>query len=396
MNDRRSTRYDTLDVWRGLACGAVIVFHAVVAGVAKPEFLARVATEGGSFADWLVIAAVRLWVGVPVFFVISGYCIAAAAESARGRPHPCRSFFTRRFRRIYPPLWVFLGITAVAVAVLPFPMPFHPPGDFSAWQWAGSLTLTEEWRPHAVGPPRDYFVGHIWTLCYEEQFYLVVGLILAVAPSRLFPAVAVVTAVVALKVIGVLPFPFPTYGFFFDGLWLAFAAGVGVYYRGNVAKPAARLCLDLGFLIGTIWAVAHIPDRWEFSQTVPANLAVAFPTAAVLGWLHRFDSRTARLRLLVPLRWCGVRCYSLYLVHGPITSTLSLNLHTAGVTGSAATVLVTVPLCLAASVLGAWGFHRWVETRFLNSPATAQAALPVAMSGASATVTSRVRCPVES
>jgi len=373
MTDRRPDRYDTLDAWRGLACAAVIVFHAVVAGVAKPEFVARMGAEGGSVADWLVLAAARLWVGVPVFFVISGYCIAAAAESARRHPHPARRFFTRRFRRIYPPLWAFLALTAVAVTVSPIVMPFHPPGRFTAWQWAGSLTLTEEWRPHLVGSPRDYFVGHIWTLCYEEQFYVVVGLIVAVAPRRLFPAVAVVTVVVALKVVGTIRLPFPTYGFFFDGLWLAFAAGVGVYYRAHRATASGRLCVDVALLVGAMWAVANIPDRWEFSQTLPASLAVACPTAAVLGWLHRFDTRTATLRLLAPLRWCGVRCYSLYLVHGPITSTLSLNLHMLGVTGSAETLLLTVPLCLGASAAGAWVFHRWVETQFLNAPGSARA-----------------------
>lgn len=369
MTDRRPARYDTLDVWRGLACAAVIVFHAVAAGVAKPAFLDQIAAEGGSLADWLVIVAVRLWVGVPVFFVISGYCIAAAAASAGRRPHPARNFFARRFRRIYPPLWIFLALAAVAVAALPRLLPYRPPGEFTAWQWAGALTLTEEWRPHFVGSPRDYFVGHIWTLCYEEQFYLVVGLVLAVAPGRLYPAVAVLTAAVALKVIGALRFPFPTDGLFLDGLWLAFAAGVGVHYRVNAATASGRMCLDLGLLAGTAWAVAHVPDWWMFPQTIPTNLLIAFPAAAALGWLHRFDVRTARLRLLAPLRWCGVRCYSLYLVHGPITSTLSLNLFQVGLTGSAATLLVTVPACVAASVLAAWGFHGWVEARFLNPPA---------------------------
>jgi peptidoglycan/LPS O-acetylase OafA/YrhL len=171
---------------------------------------------------------------------------------------------------------------------------------------------------------------------------------------------------------------------------------VGVYYRGNVATAVGRVCIDLGLLAGTVWAVTHIPDPWMFSQTVPSNLAVALPAAAVIGWLHRFDSRTAGLRVLAPLRWCGVRCYSLYLVHSPITSSLSWSLYRAGLTSSAETLLVTVPLCLAASALAAWGFHRWVEARFLNSTPVSHAAVPTATSGASATVTSRVRCPVES
>ena len=40
-------------------------------------------TEGGTAVEWLLYAATYLWLGVPLFFVISGYCIAASADSAR-------------------------------------------------------------------------------------------------------------------------------------------------------------------------------------------------------------------------------------------------------------------------------------------------------------------------
>lgn len=386
MDTPRHPRYRTLDAWRGLACLTVIAFHSVAATVATPDFITSIAADGGSPADWLIVLAARLWIGVPLFFVVSGYCIAAAADSARRRPRPTRTFFVRRFRRIYPPLWAFLLLLAILVALLPdlfaalgvaCHLPYDSPADVPFWRWFGSVTLTEEWRHHFVGPPTGYFIGHIWTLCYEEQFYLVAGTIVAVAPRWLFPAAVAVTAVVAVRLLCAIPLPFAE-GFFFDGLWLAFAAGGATYYRGNYATPTIRRCIDLGLLAGTAWAAAHVADWWRFPQILPAHLVAAFPAALLLGWLQPWDDRTARWKLLAPLSWCGARCYSLYLVHGPIAIVLSVNLFRAGVTGTSATVLVTMPLCLAASLIGGWAFYRWVEVRFHNPPLPAPSSVPAA------------------
>ena len=78
----RNPRYESLDAWRGVACLAVVLFHSTVCYVATPELEARVRSEGGSWADWAILATGRLWIGVPLFFVVSGYCIAAAGDSA--------------------------------------------------------------------------------------------------------------------------------------------------------------------------------------------------------------------------------------------------------------------------------------------------------------------------
>ncbi len=372
----RSPRYDTLDVWRGGACLAVVLFHSV-APVLTNSTLADGWAAGKSAADWVLLAVLRCWAGVPVFFVISGYCIAAAADSARSRPRRGWSFFTRRFRRIYPPLWAYLLVMGVAVAALPrllaaagvpVVIPFPNPADVPLARWVGSVTLTEEWRHHFGGPAKGYFTGHIWSLCYEEQFYLVIGLLVALAPRWLFPATAAVTAGVGLLVVGAVRCPFPTDGFFFDGLWLPFAAGVGVYYRAAHATRIGRWCLDLALILGTIWAAARVTDWYAFPQTLPAQYLVAFPAAVLLAWLHPHDRATATWRVLAPLRWCGQRCYSLYLVHGPIAVSLSLTLYAAGVTTAAGIVCVTIPACVAASVLAGAAFYRLVEVRFHNPP----------------------------
>jgi len=201
----RSPRYYSLDLWRGVACLLVVLHHATIYA---PSY--RLAERGEAIppavASWFVAATTRLWVGVPLFFVISGYCISATADATRRRPRALATYFARRFRRIYPPYWVLLGLLCVLVLVCEALVPglladdyagIPPPGRLSAGQWLGNLTLTESWRHHLGGGRIGYLNAMAWTLCYEEQFYAVVGLLLALAPRRFFLGAAAVTALTA-------------------------------------------------------------------------------------------------------------------------------------------------------------------------------------------------------
>jgi len=184
----------------------------------------------------------------------------------------------------------------------------------------------------------------------------------------LFLVVGAISMAVFLIVAGVIPLPFSTDGFFFGGPWLAFAAGIAVYYRRNYATPVIRRVIDMGLLAATVWAGRSVPDWGAIEQGVPAQLTAAFAGAFVIGLLEPLDGFTAKWKPLIPLRWCGVRCYSLYLVHGPVVYVLSrLTVHF-GCVSPTATLCVTVPVCVAGSLAAGWAFHRWVEKRFLNPP----------------------------
>ena len=371
-------RYGTLDAWRGLACLGVIVFHSTVY-IADGPFASRVQSEGGGVAEWACVVCSRLWIGVPLFFVISGYCIAAAAVNGVERGRGIGTFLVRRFRRIYPPLWIYLIFSTTALMLLPeallpgpaggFEQPIPRPQSLAWWHWLGQFTLTEEWRGNVVGPPKHYFAGQLWTLCYEEQFYLAMAACAAVARRWLFAAVAAISTVVALILIDVVRPGFPINGFFFDGLWLAFAAGVIVYYRCHRATPLLKFAMDGLLITSVVWAARSVPDFHEFRQGIPSSLLVAACAALLLGWTYRFDRVTAGAVTLAPLRWCGERCYSLYLVHAPISLIGAWCFFNAGVTSAVGTMLITVPMCTALSAVAGWAFHRFVERHFLNGSA---------------------------
>ena len=101
--------------------------------------------------------------------------------------------------------------------------------------------------------------------------------------------------------------------------------------------------------------------------------ALWFTTALVL--LHKHDERIHTSRVLSPITWCGTMCYSVYLVHWPVVKPISNAMWNAGVTSWTGTLLFTIPLCAAVSILLARVFFVTVESRFLNTttPAPKQA-----------------------
>lgn len=365
-------RYESLTIWRGLACLMVVIFHSIFNGYER----AFQANAGN--AAWILSVLNRFWIGVPIFFVISGYCIIASADAIRARPRAGRTFFWRRFRRIYPAYWCWLAAAVAAVWVTetflhPGFFETTPPGSIPSpqrltwWQWFGNLTLTETWRWNYFGKTEAEFLGPSWTLCYEEQFYAVIGLTLLFAPRFLFAVPVFVTFVV---IGGFFLFPwlgFNTWGLFLDGKWLMFAAGILVYYLVHYASPRQGAWLSLPLAVALL-ATLETPSRLLLPRIndLTQSCFVAFAFAGLLLYLHRWDDKLQRARLLRPLKYCGERCYSLYLVHWPVVMVVGRAFDLLGMQSFAAALFISLPVCLAVSIGSASLFHLLVERRFMN------------------------------
>lgn len=139
-----------LDHLRALAITYVLLFHYQI--FAHPDWVNKV----GSFG----------WTGVDLFFVLSGFLIAGQLFStvAKGNAISMREFFAKRFFRIIPPYLLILGLYAV------FPVLREREQMAPLWKY---LTFTFNFG-------LDYrYTGtftHSWSLCVEEQFYLVLPL----------------------------------------------------------------------------------------------------------------------------------------------------------------------------------------------------------------------------
>ena len=122
------------------------------------------------------------------------------------------------------------------------------------------------------------------------------------------------------------------------------------------------VALDIGKLKGWL----HPP--WTFTGMQRNEPLCGFGFALLAMALHRYDSAISASLLLRPLLFCGRMCYSLYLVHYPIVLAISHAAYQLGFRGSTSTMLVTIPVCVAATLAAGWVFHRKVERRFLNPP----------------------------
>ena len=309
-------RYRLLDAWRGVACLMVVIHHS---GFCL-NWLEASSTDTGSPARRLAVGFVRVMdLGVPIFFVISGYCIAASLESHRRRGGSSWHFLARRVGRIYPPYWVALLCFALTTWGLDrlglhrlhdgqHSLFLAAPGKLNLAQWLGNLTLTETWRPRAFGGGYSLvFTRVAWTLCFEEQFYFVCFLVLLIVPRRLPVALAALT----LFLLPARAFAYDTgwlmhYRGTFLELWHEFAVGLAVYWRLVLAPPGrGKLGVEAGLV-----ALLAIGIAWSFWST-----AAAAAFGLILIALRRLDDALASRRWMKPLTACGLRSYSIYLIH---------------------------------------------------------------------------------
>jgi peptidoglycan/LPS O-acetylase OafA/YrhL len=164
-------RLHSIDALRGAAAVSVVLYHAVGPGPA---------TTPTSGLGWLGLSALTTvtslgYVGVYLFFVISGFCIHLRWAKARAAGDTARvefvAFWRRRLRRLYPPylvaLLAYLALAMVTVGV--------PVTGFFWWNLASHLALV-----HNLDARTCYRIASVfWTLATEEQLYLAYFLLLA-------------------------------------------------------------------------------------------------------------------------------------------------------------------------------------------------------------------------
>ena len=292
------SRYVLLDGLRGLACMAVVLHHMGVVTI-------------GHYA-------------VMVFFVISGYCITASVQSGLKNGVSFGGFMMKRIRRIFPPYMLavlFFAATRLLKQHISHSNLWHP----SLQQWVQNLTLTQ-WVSLVFSPQTEasqnpvLFVASFWSLNYEEQFYLVMGLSLLMAYRF---NVAIIKPVIGLLVAGIIwnlrvPGGWVT-GFFLE-YWVHFALGSLLYFvmcvypgrKNQLAFIAAMLLLVIYCLmqIFPLRGADALVEKRAFIE-----LALLSVVTIVLLLIRPLDQQITSSRLWKPLAMVGTISYSLYLVH---------------------------------------------------------------------------------
>lgn len=262
------------------------------------------------------------YVGVDVFFVLSGFLISQIiAEDLRAGRFSLATFYERRIRRIVPAL-VFVGAcsTAAAVAVL-LPDELRA---YAASLLASVLSLSNVWFANMTG----YFdpaaatqpLLHTWSLGVEEQFYVVFPLLFAFAYRFRQRGIAVLICgglVVSLALsIALTPEnPRSAYFLIHTRAWELLLGSVVAL--GLVQSPGAiwqrEIASALG-LLGIAAAVMFFSDKTPF----PGHAALLPCLGAALVIWAGSGTAVARALSFRPMVFIGLISYSLYLWHSPL------------------------------------------------------------------------------
>jgi peptidoglycan/LPS O-acetylase OafA/YrhL len=264
------------------------------------------------------------------------------------------------------------------------------PDKMSAWEWLGNLTLTESWRHTIFGGNATHLLPNTWTLCYEEQFYIMAALILLFASRRIFTAAVVVTAIILVGKTITWRCGWEVKGSLFDGGWFQIAAGILLYYRVNRATAAQIPWINAVLLLGILISLHSPRQLLEFYPNHDTERFVAYSFALAMSFLYPYDQRLKKASLLSPLRRVGGMSYSVYLCHPLIAKGISFAFFRAGIRGNIVTLFGVLPLTLGLSLAVAYIFHRLIERHFIpksNSLRTSAKTAPVlSLSGPMASV----------
>lgn len=323
------------------------------------------------------------YVGVDVFFVISGYLITGILrKEIESGTFRFTGFYERRARRIFPALFAMLGATMLSAHLLLLPSDLRA-ALRAALGTAAFLSNVVFWRDLQQGyfaPSAEWNpLLHTWSLGVEEQFYLAFPVLLILLHHRRrvvagLAAVAVVTFVASSALLEAKPVAV----FFLSPFraWELLAGALLAYWRTPATGPLARESLSLGGLAMILGAC------WFFTpETAFPGMAAALPVAGSTCIILAGTGGSSMVTWLLgtrPAVFIGLISYSLYLWHWPLIA------FTRYWNGPELTPALTACVA-AASVLLAWLSYRFIEQPFRRAGAFSRRSIFIG-SGVAATI----------
>lgn len=357
--EKRMPHIPALDGVRGLAILLVLLFHLLRSNDAP---------TGSGPIDLILKLRDTGWIGVDLFFALSGFLITGILFDSLSSPHYFRNFYVRRVLRIFP---LYYGVLLILFLV------FRP-----AWHSGRQLYIllfylqntSLWWHGSQSGPIKDV-TGHLWSLAVEEQFYFVWPFIvfwvrdrrrllwIALGLASMAPLARILMLAHGATIEATYKMTLCRCDSLLSGAWLALAVrGPRKSAVLRAAIPAfwlaALSCLAIGIRSGNF--------HWQQNRTVNTIgytlLAICGTSLIAIVLRSGFTTSLMKTRLL---RWLGKYSYGIYIIHmmvgGAYAGFLYSHIH------SRIALHIAIPVCnLLITLPLAWlSFHLY-EQRFLR------------------------------
>ena len=318
-----------IDGLRGLAVLLVMIHHNFVMLFYRR---AAITTHAESMAYQIFSAG---WLGVELFFVLSGFLITGILLDSKTQPHYWRNFYARRVLRIFPLFYLLAIFSFVILPHLPLPSikaaRFNSVGSDQWMYWIFLVNVAIA----KVDVYRHGIMDVAWSLSIEEQFYLLWPLVVLVLRQRTLMIISAVI-IAASPLLRMIAWEIGLSGkqiyvltpFRLDGLAAGalLACATRSPIRDRWIKPMFGGALIVGGLIlfiGTMLIAGNSESEGYLISIVGLSggaiaslgLLMAILSLPAEGWLIGFLSSS-------PMRMFGKYSYALYLVHLPLRALL--------------------------------------------------------------------------
>jgi peptidoglycan/LPS O-acetylase OafA/YrhL len=333
-------RIKSLDVLRGLAALSVLLFHYTT------HYSELYGRPAGIWFDFP-----HGYVGVEVFFVISGFVIYMTIRSAP----TAFDFVVARFSRLYPAFWACLTLTFVVAAFDSWPNSPNTVVDYLV-----NLTM---FQGFVKVPSVD---GAYWSLTYELGFYIaIVGIVFALKIVDRIDGVCLALLLGSLGWPWIMrAIPAPLHFLTIHEYGHLFALGI-VLFRMTKIQPRP---FQLVFIALAVLA------EWLREDVISAAIV-----AGGAAFVYRAGCGGMRSLCVAPLLWLGAISYPLYLVHQVVGIVILRRLIAAGVPAVLAVVAVALGMIAVASAI-TLAVERpaqlWIRSRWAARRANGRASHP--------------------
>jgi peptidoglycan/LPS O-acetylase OafA/YrhL len=303
--------FPALDGLRALAIASVVLAHLLTA--------AGSLLDAQHPADRVVIAAaLRGWMGVDLFFVLSGFLITRILLDSRAASGYYRQFYGRRVLRIFPLYYVTLVATLLVLPRVSAAFTTDPSSHWVYWLYVSNVPagLWTWWR-------EPLFLAHFWSLAIEEQFYVIWPAVVRRPSVRAVAAFCgvLIAAAIAIRIATVVSGanPYLNYKMLFTrmdalaigGLLACLERMPGTW--ATLRRHARTVVLAGGLLIlafGRGLLTHPLTQAFGFTANAIASAGlIVLALRPSAGWTLN------RVLESVPLIYIGQRSYAIYVLH---------------------------------------------------------------------------------